>query len=100
MGPRGGEGKGRASEGDWCRQNGPTGQRERGEGARVEIKLPLTGGTHLSSGASACARDLAWSSWAGWADMVFSFSREFLISFIFIFSRLSNSNSNQVSNLN
>jgi hypothetical protein len=28
-GPRGREGKRRAGEGDWCRQNGPTGQRER-----------------------------------------------------------------------
>jgi hypothetical protein len=40
--------------------------------------------------------------WTGsiWAKMVFSFSREFLIAFYFIFSRVFNSNSNQVSNLN
>jgi hypothetical protein len=31
---------------------------------------------------------------------LFSFSREFLISFLFIFSRVFNSNSNQVSNSN
>jgi hypothetical protein len=36
-GPRGSEGKGRAGEGNWCRQSGPTGQRERGrERARRE----------------------------------------------------------------
>jgi hypothetical protein len=31
-GPRGREGKGRAGEGNWGRQSGPTGQRERGRG--------------------------------------------------------------------
>jgi hypothetical protein len=31
-GPRGREGKGNAGEGNWCRQSGPTGQRERGRG--------------------------------------------------------------------
>jgi hypothetical protein len=31
-GPRGREGKGRAGEGNWCRQSGPTRQRERGRG--------------------------------------------------------------------
>jgi hypothetical protein len=36
-GPRGREGKGHAGEGNWCRQNDPTGQRERGrERARRE----------------------------------------------------------------
>ena len=33
-----------------------------------------------------------------WAEMAFSISREFLIAFLFILSRVFNSNSNQVSN--
>jgi hypothetical protein len=36
-------------------------------------------------------------AWAKWAEMAFSISREFLIAFLFIFSRVFNSNSNQVS---
>jgi hypothetical protein len=60
-----------------------------GKGARVERKLPLTGRTHMSGGAGARP---------GWAELVFSFSTEFLIAFLFIFSRVLNSNSNQVSN--
>jgi hypothetical protein len=35
-----------------------------------------------------------------WAELAFLFSREFLIAFLFIFSRVLNSNSNQVSNSN
>jgi hypothetical protein len=35
-----------------------------------------------------------------WAEIGFPFSRDFLISFLFIFSRVFNSNSNQVSNSN
>jgi hypothetical protein len=35
-----------------------------------------------------------------WAELVFLFSMEFLIAFLFIFSRVFNSNSNQVSNSN
>jgi hypothetical protein len=35
-----------------------------------------------------------------WAKLGFLFSREFLIAFLFIFSRVFNSNSNQVSNSN
>jgi hypothetical protein len=35
-----------------------------------------------------------------WAEFGFPFSREFLIAFLFIFSRVFNSNSNQVSNSN
>jgi hypothetical protein len=42
----------------------------------------------------------AWPGWADWAEKFFSFSREFLIAFIFIFSRVFNSNPNQVSNSN
>jgi hypothetical protein len=60
-------------------------------------KLPLTSGAHLSGGAGARAHSLARPSWA---KLVFSFSREFIIAFLFIFSRVLNSNSNQVSNSN
>jgi hypothetical protein len=35
-----------------------------------------------------------------WAELAFLFSREFLIAFLFIFSRVFNSNSSQVSNSN
>jgi hypothetical protein len=36
-------------------------------------------------------------NWADWAEKAFSFSRDFLIAFLFIFSRVFNSNSKQVS---
>jgi hypothetical protein len=52
------------------------------EGARAERKLPLTGGIHLSGGAGARARGLAGPVWA---ELVFSFSREFIIAFLFYF---------------
>jgi hypothetical protein len=39
-------------------------------------------------------------AWAKWAEMAFSISREFIMPFLFIFSRVFNSNSNQVSNSN
>jgi hypothetical protein len=44
------------------------------------------------------ARSLAGPSWAGWAELSFPFFFEFIIAFLFIFSRVYNSNSNQVSN--
>jgi hypothetical protein len=56
----------------------------------------VAGGVHLSGDAS--ARGLAGPNWAGWAELSFPFFLEFLISFLFIFSRVFNSNSNQVSN--
>jgi hypothetical protein len=45
------------------------------------------------------------AAWAGlngpvWAEFGFPLSRDFLIAFLFIFSRVFNSNSNQVSNSN
>jgi hypothetical protein len=46
---------------------------------------PLTGGTHLSSGAGVRARGLAGPSWAGWAALAFSISVYFLIVFPFLF---------------
>jgi hypothetical protein len=39
-------------------------------------------------------------SWAGWVALAFSFSLDFLIAFPFLFSRIFNPNSNQVSNSN
>jgi hypothetical protein len=59
-----------------------------------------TSGVHLSGDTGARARGLAGPSWADWAEKAFSFSREFLIAFLFIFSRVFYSNSNQVSNSN
>jgi hypothetical protein len=56
-------------------------------------KPPLTGGV------GARATLLGWTG-PVWAEMDFSFSREFILSFPFIFSRVFNSNSNQVSNSN
>jgi hypothetical protein len=41
------------------------------------------------------ARGLAGPSWVGWAEFSFSFPRDFLNAFVFIFSRVFNSNSNQ-----
>jgi hypothetical protein len=58
-------------------------ERER-EGAR-EQELPLTGGVRLSGAARARARGLAGLNWAGWAAFSFSFSLDFLISFLFLF---------------
>jgi hypothetical protein len=57
-------------------------------------KPPLTGGSHLSGSAGTRAAPLGWTG-PVWDELVFSFSREFLIAFIFIFSRVFNSNSNQ-----
>src|SRR5690242_2129119 len=70
-----------------------TGGRE-GERARVlRCGRSLASGVQLSGDAG--ARGLAGSSWGGWAELGFSFSRDFLNSFLFIFSRVFNSNSNQ-----
>jgi hypothetical protein len=61
-------------------------EREGGKGARD--RLPLTGGTRLSGAAGARARGLAGPSWA---RMAFPFSLNFLIPFLFLFSRIFNS---------
>jgi hypothetical protein len=58
--------------------------------------LPLTGGAHLSGGAGACGP--AGLDWADWAESGFSFFRDFLNAFLFIFSSELNSNSNPNSN--
>jgi hypothetical protein len=93
-------------EGDWAhtREPAPTGPthgvaRERGrEGA---LRRAPTGGAHPSDTGGGHVRRRARGAGpacAKWAEMAFSISREFLISFLFIFSRVFNSNSNQVSN--
>jgi hypothetical protein len=88
---------------DW--QHGPTKQREEGragEETSADILAPLCRErvresararelSHLSGGAGA---------WPGWTALPFSFFLNFLIAFPFLFSRVLNSNSNQVSNSN
>jgi hypothetical protein len=88
---------GRACERNGADKTGPLGSgRETGDRARGRDWS--TGGVCLSARAGARARP----TWANWATLAFFFSisREFLMSFLFIFSRVFNSNSNQVSNLN
>jgi hypothetical protein len=82
------------------RQLSPTEQRER-EGVSA-LRLAPTGGARLSGtqGARAGLRARAGLSGLVWAEMAFSFFLEFLLPFLFIFSRVFNSNSNQVSNSN
>jgi hypothetical protein len=82
------------------RQYWPTGQRE-GEGERARGLAPI-GGTPLSDteGVRARAQGGAGLNEPTWAELGFSIFREFLIAFLFIFSRVFNSNSNQVSNSN
>jgi hypothetical protein len=70
-------------------------QRERERGA---IGLALTGGTRLSGRGGGRAR--AGLNGPAWAEMAFSIFLEFLLPFLFIFSRVFNSNSVQVSNSN
>jgi hypothetical protein len=71
------------------------GQRER-EGALA--RQTDRRGPPVSAGGRGRAQ--AGPTWANWARMAFSISREFLFAFLFIFSRVFNSNSNQVSNSN
>jgi hypothetical protein len=54
-------------------------------------ELSLTCGSHLSGRAGARP------DWAGWAALLFSFFLNFLIAFPFLFPRVFNSNSIQVS---
>jgi hypothetical protein len=70
-------------------------ERERERGA---IGLAPTGGTRLSGRGGARAR--AKLNGPAWAEMAFSIFLEFLLTFLFIFSRVFNSNSIQVSNSN
>jgi hypothetical protein len=72
--------RGREARSGWRRQAGPACQ---AEGARGRGRA--RGG---------------WAKWAALGRITFSFFLEFLIAFLFIFSRVLNSNSNQVSNSN
>jgi hypothetical protein len=76
------------------RQDWPTGLRER---ERVR-SLASTGGARLSDTGGARARARAGRNGPTWADLAFSIFLEFLLPFLFIFSRVFNSS--QVSNSN
>jgi hypothetical protein len=78
------------------KQAWPTGQRERERGRESALELASTGGARLSGTEGARAG----LSGPVWAEIGFSFFRELLIAFLFIFSRVFNSNSIQVSNSN
>jgi hypothetical protein len=64
----------------------------------IALELAPTGGVRLLGTEGA----RAWAGLSGlvWAELDFSFFLEFLLPFLFIFSRVFNSNSNQVSNSN
>jgi hypothetical protein len=97
-GPRASERERARVRGKRSRQDWPTRQQEgeRGESERAE-QADRWG--RLSARASARARAHArvGPAWANWAELGFSIFREFLMLFLFIFSRVFNSNSNQVS---
>jgi hypothetical protein len=95
MGPRGRDKKGdaRATGADTPT---PLGRgRDRGRESVRGKKPPLTGGAHLSGGADARVAPLGWTG-PIWAEMGFPFFEGISIAF----SRVFNSNSNQVSNSN
>jgi hypothetical protein len=74
----------RVSERNGADRSGPPGSgRERRGRARGRNRL-------------AWARAGVGLAWANWVELVFSIFREFLMPFLFIFSRVFNSNSNQV----
>jgi hypothetical protein len=60
----------------------------------------VTGPPVRHRGRAGAGARAGWAYWAYWAKMAFSFFLEFLLPFLFIFSRIFNSNSNQVSNSN
>jgi hypothetical protein len=68
-------------------------ERERERGREGALELAPTSGARVSGteGARACTRG-AGPAWAKWARLAFSISKEFLIAFLFIFSRVFNSN--------
>jgi hypothetical protein len=88
----------------WARATAPTGQshraaRERGrEGARVCADRRGPPVRHRD--AWTWARAGAGLNGLPWAELGFPIFLEFLLPFLFIFSRVFNSNSNQVSNSN
>jgi hypothetical protein len=93
--------EGRAGEGNRRRQLGLTRQRasERERERRVWGRLAPTGRVRLSRAAGKRAR-AAGPGGLVWVELAFSFFLNFLIAFPFPFSRVFNSNSNQVSNSN
>jgi hypothetical protein len=74
------------------RSTPPGSERERGE--RVRAGWLDRRGPPIRGRADARARDLDGPRWAGWAELAFSFFLEFLMVFLFIFSRVSKSNEN------
>jgi hypothetical protein len=86
----------------WARATSPTGRshgaaRERGrEGARVCADRRGPPVRHRDTR----ARVRAGLTGLPWAELAFPIFLEFLLPFLFIFSRVFNSNSNQVSNSN
>jgi hypothetical protein len=79
----------RTSEGNWRRQVGPTWQREsEGEWA---LGVAPTGGARLSGREGVHA---GWLNGLPWAELAFPIFLEFLMPFLFILSRVFNSNSN------
>jgi hypothetical protein len=71
-------------------RSAPLGSEREREGAR-EGELPLTGGICLLDGAGAWACGLAGPTGLAWAAFSISFSLNFLIPFLFLFSRVFNS---------
>jgi hypothetical protein len=88
-----------AAENNGAERVGP---RDRERGREGALRVAPTGGTRLSGRGCARARARARTGLSGlpWVEFGFPFFREFLIAFLFIFSRVFNSNSNQVSNSN
>jgi hypothetical protein len=77
---------------------GPRGsERERGGERRAGVGADRRGPPVRHRGRAGTGAGLSGPTWA---ELGFPFSREFLIAFLFIFSRVFNSNSNQVSNSN
>jgi hypothetical protein len=84
---------GRACERNGADRTSPLGSgRERAETARMQNRL--TSGGRLSARAGTRALARARPAWANCAELDFSIFREFLMPFLFIFSRVFNSNSN------
>jgi hypothetical protein len=91
------EGSKREGERNDTDRSSPRGSK-RETGREGALNLAPTGGARLSGTDGTHAG--AGLSGPTWAELGFPFSREFLIAFLFIFSRVFNSNSNQVSNSN
>jgi hypothetical protein len=95
---------GTAGQREWARtrETAPTSRphraaRERGC-ERARVSADRRGPPVRHRGARARARVRAGLSGLTWVELGFPFSRDFLIAFLFIFSRVFNSNSNHVSN--